>query len=166
MELKKTILFLAVIAIGCSPYPRYRTDGPTQPHRPVGKSSKQLTNSKIRLGQILQSYLGRPYKGRSKSDPGLDCSLFTGEVYKKFNKTQLPRTAVSQYQAGKAVPSHKLKFGDLVFFKTDRKKVSHVGIYMDHEEFMHASSSSGIIISSMHNKYWSKRYIGARRVLE
>ncbi|MCH9025253.1 MAG: C40 family peptidase, partial [candidate division Zixibacteria bacterium] len=67
---------------------------------------------------------------------------------------------------GQPVSKSKLRFGDLVFFKTDRKKVSHVGIYMDYDEFMHASSSNGIIITSMKNKYWSKRYIGARRVVE
>jgi len=166
MNLNRIILLLAIFAIGCSPYPRYRTDGGSEPHKPAGKSSKQLTNKNMKMGQILQSYLGRPYKGRSKTDPGLDCSLFTSEVYNKYNKTKLPRTAANQFQIGKAVDRHKLKFGDLVFFKTDRKRVSHVGIYTGHDEFMHASSSSGIIISSMYNKYWSKRYIGARRVLE
>jgi cell wall-associated NlpC family hydrolase len=166
MYLKKTILLFAILAVGCSPYPRYRTDGPKQPHQSASKSKKQSTNLKIKMGRILQEYLGRPYRGRSKTDPGLDCSLFTSEVYKKYNKTQLPRTAANQYKTGQPIETHKLKFGDLVFFITDGKKVSHVGIYVDHNEFMHASSSNGVIISSLKNKYWSKRYLGARRVVE
>ncbi len=166
MRLNKVILLFTIFVVGCSPYPRYRTDGPVQPHQPEVKPSKQSINPKIKFGRILQSYLGRPYKGRSKTDPGLDCSLFTSEVYKKYNKTRLPRTVANQFDTGKAIRKNKLRFGDLVFFKTDRKKVSHVGIYLGHDEFMHASSSSGIIITSMFNKYWSKRYIGARRVVE
>lgn len=166
MRLKKVILLFTILVVGCSPYPRYRSDGPSQPHRPAGKSSKQSVNRKIEFGRILQEYLGRPYRGRSRTDPGLDCSLFTSEVYKKYNKTQLPRTAANQYKTGKPIERHKLKFGDLLFFKTDGKKVSHVGIYTGHEEFMHASSSNGVIITSLKNKYWSKRYIGARRVVE
>ncbi len=166
MQLSKAILLFMIFVVGCSPYPRYRTDGATQPHRPAVKSTKQSINPNIKFGQILQSYLGRPYRGRSKTDPGLDCSLFTSEVYKKYNKTRLPRTVADQFKTGIPIGKNKLRFGDLVFFKTDRKKVSHVGIYMDYDEFMHASSSSGIIITSMKNKYWSKRYIGARRVVE
>lgn len=123
------------------------------------------TNSTIRFGRILQGYLGKPYAGRSKYDSGLDCSLFTGEVFKKYAKIQLPRKSEDQFQSGAPVKGNDLQFGDLVFFQTDGSGISHVGVYVGYNEFIHASSSSGVILSSMGEKYWAKRFVGARRVL-
>jgi len=98
--------------------------------------------------------------------PGVDCSLFTREVYKRFNGTELPRTARDQYRQGRPVNYRRLAFGDLLFFRTDRNQVSHVGIYIGHSEFMHASTSLGVIISGLGEKYWAERYVGARRILQ
>ena len=83
----------------------------------------------------------------------------------EFNDTQLPRTVSKQYQTGRSVAFQRLRFGDLVFFKTERNRVSHVGIFVGHGRFIHASTSRGVIISDMSDKYWAPKYAGARRVL-
>jgi len=146
---------------------RYGSSGAERPaSNGTAVKSQSSTNSTIRFGRILQEYLGKPYAGRSRFDSGLDCSLFTGEVFKKYAKIQLPRKSEDQFQSGASVNGHDLQFGDLVFFQTDGKAVSHVGVYVGHNEFIHASSSSGVILSGMNEKYWSKRFVGARRVLE
>jgi len=160
------IMALIVSAAGCTSYPRYRSGSSTTPLE-RGITNKNLTTEEfVDLGLILQSYLGRPYKGKSNSDPGLDCSEFTGEVFRQFNKTRLPRTSADQFKSGKKVQPKRLRYGDLVFFRTERDRVSHVGIFVGHGKFIHASSSRGVIITSMSEKYWAKRFAGGRRILK
>jgi len=124
------------------------------------------SNSLLDLGRIIQKYLGRPYAGAYHGANGVDCSQLVQEVFKKYNNTKLPRTTEKQFQAGAKVNEDYLRFGDLVFFRTDGSRVSHVGIYIENDEFVHASSSNGVIISSLKEDYWDKRLVGCRRVLD
>lgn len=159
------LMVLLIPLIGCTSYPRYRTGGPEKPLQVVTADNVLTTNDCLRLGLILQSYLGKPYSGASLFIRGVDCSLFAREAIKKFNNTQLPRTVSKQYQTGRSVAFQRLRFGDLVFFKTERNRVSHIGIFVGHGRFIHASTSRGVIISDMSDKYWVPKYAGARRVL-
>jgi len=164
----KTLLFIvtACLLMGCTPYPRYRNQPDNTPVERGPLTQTLRTDDYVRFGQILQTYLGRPYGDRTSRGLGLDCSLFTQEVYRKFNRTELPRTASDQFNIGEPVSSRRLQYGDLVFFRTERSKISHVGIYVGFNEFIHTSSSRGVIITSMGEEYWAKRYAGARRVFE
>ncbi len=158
------ILFAGLV--GCTSYPRYRTGGPEKPLQNVWTDDELTTNDYVRFGLILQQYLGKPYRGKSIFVRGVDCSLFAREVFEQFDKTELPHTVREQYKMGKEIARSHLAFGDLVFFKTERNKVSHVGIYVGNNRFVHASTSRGVIISSLSEKYWAEKYAGARRVLE
>jgi cell wall-associated NlpC family hydrolase len=167
--MKKSILLLTALALfvaGCKSYPRYRPDAEVNPQETRPDDQYITTSDYMRLGMILQRSLGKPYKGRSKWEEGVDCSKFTRDVFEEFNKTTLPRTAAEQYQEGEEVPRTRLKFGDLVFFRTERDRISHVGIAIGFGEFIHASTSRGVIISKLGEEYWAKRYVGARRVLQ
>ncbi len=167
MKFLYMLVLACILLAACSPYPRYRKDPISTPQEVnTADEGKFLTNDYIRLGLILQSHLGKPYSGRSKWEEGLDCSKFTADVFERYNKTVLPRTAAAQFHAGELAPRRRLKFGDLVFFRTQRSKISHVGVYIDHNEFIHASTSRGIIISNLNEKYWAERYAGARRILK
>ena len=75
---------------------------------------------------------------------------------------QLPRTTKEQMGFGRPVPRTGLKTGDLVFFSL-KKKTYHVGICLNNGEFAHASTSLGVTISSLHDPYWEKAFIMARR---
>ncbi len=162
-----TILFLIVFVLGCArSQPRYGVSESRPANTGSAVHSNSSVNTTIKFGRILQVYLGKPYAGRSRYDPGLDCSLFAGEVFKKYAKIELPRKSEDQFKAGEAVKNGQLTFGDLVFFNTDGQSVSHVGIYIGHEEFIHASTSNGVIISGMNEKHWAKRFMGARRVIK
>ncbi len=78
---------------------------------------------------------------------------------------KLPHQSGSQYKMGTAVNKSELIAGDLVFFNTSGKGVSHVGIYVGDGEFAHASTSKGVIISKLSQKYYAERYIGAKRIM-
>jgi cell wall-associated NlpC family hydrolase len=161
-----TLLVLSgLIYAACSPYPRYTNHPAVMPQETSSVSQGLTTSVVVQMGLIMQSYLGKPYAGTSQWDEGLDCSHFTAEVYKKFNGLELPRQAAEQYALGTEVPRNRIGFGDLVFFRTDRDRISHVGIAVGYGEFIHASSSQGVIISSLNDEYWARRYAGARRVL-
>lgn len=163
--LRITIVAL-VLMVGCTPYPRYHKGSQKTPRDRATERAWITTNEYIRLGQIVQKYLGKPYKGKSRWDDGLDCSLFSSQVFREYDGRILPRSAEEQSKLGTDVPRNLLRYGDLVFFKTERNRISHVGIFIDHNQFVHASTSRGVIISHMSEKYWAKRYAGGRRILK
>ncbi len=160
-----TIITAFLLLAGCTSYPRYRTGGAEKPSKAEFKNIRFTTGRYVRLGLILQGYLGKPYLGSSKYDRGIDCSLFTREVFRAYNRTDLPRSSRQQFEVGVEIPRRLVSFGDLVFFRTEHNRISHVGICVGYNRFIHASTSRGVIISSLHEKYWSKRYAGAKRIL-
>lgn len=116
------------------------------------------------LTRNAMRFLGVPYAFGGTSAYGFDCSGYVQHVFAMMG-LHLPRTADAQYAAAhgfKGTP----KAGDLVFFQTYAEGVSHVGISLGGDKFVHASSSHGVMVSSLHDSYWSARYLGARRVVE
>lgn len=165
--LRSTILVILAVGIGCQPHPRFRTGGEERPaHDEPREPDRLTTNDSIRLGVIMQSYLGKSYASGSSYSDGVDCSEFVAAVFRKFDGRKLPRMSSEQYRLGTPVLRRNLRMGDLVFFKTDSRPISHVGIAVGSGEFIHASSSSGVIISKLSEEYWSRRYVGGRRILK
>jgi len=120
----------------------------------------------IKLGEIIDRYIGRPYAGKNPDEKGYDCSELVVAVYEEYASIHLPRSTDNLFKAGRVVERGDLFFGDLVFFDTGGKGVSHVGIYVGFDEFVHSSSTNGIVISNLNEDYYQKRFLGARRVME
>ncbi len=118
------------------------------------------------LMEIIK-YLDTPYKYGGNTKRGIDCSAFTKSVYEKALSVELERNARQQYHEGEVISGRDdLQFGDLVFFNTRRRvRPGHVGIYIGDHLFAHASSSNGVTVSSLEDTYYSKRYMGARRII-
>lgn len=108
--------------------------------------------------------LGVPYRFGGETPAGFDCSGLVQYVFGKHGK-RLPRMADEQFKVGSAVELKKLEPGDLVFFSTYEKGVSHCGIYLGEQQFIHASSSRGVMVSRLDDVYWKPRYMGAKRIL-
>jgi cell wall-associated NlpC family hydrolase len=116
------------------------------------------------LMEIIK-YLDTPYKYGGNSFDGIDCSAFTQNIFKSVLSIHLERSARMQYKQGiKVSDKNQLIFGDLVFFNTRKRvKPGHVGIYIQDNLFVHASSKRGVTISSLDHNYYSQRFMGARR---
>lgn len=109
-------------------------------------------------------YKGVPYVFGGTTPKGFDCSGYVQHVFKDC-KAKLPRLADEQALEGVFVTQKQLRPGDLVFFTTYTAGASHVGIYAGEGKFWSATSSRGIVLSSLKEDYWKSRYYGARRVL-
>ena len=117
-----------------------------------------------RLISVAMQYIGTPYVfGGNSLYYGIDCSAYTQQVYGMVG-ISLPRTADYQYEVGTPISRSELLPGDEVFFTTYTYGASHVGIYVGEGNFIHASSTYGVTISSLNDHYYSTHYIGARRM--
>lgn len=105
---------------------------------------------------------GTPYCAAGDDPDCFDCSGFVIYCFAKAG-LQVPRTSTELYASGTPVDVVDMKPGDLVFFNTSGKGVSHVGIVVDAVTFIHSSTSSGVITTSMGDPYWNKRFVGVRR---
>ena len=115
------------------------------------------------LLENIDEWYGTPYKIGGKSKSGIDCSSFTNIMYYKVYNISLNNNAAAQYQQCVEIKYDDLKEGDLVFFKSGRH-ISHVGIYISNNKFVHASTSEGVKISSLNENYWYNKLYAFGRV--
>ena len=110
--------------------------------------------------------LGVSYRfGGTSVSSGFDCSGFMQHIFRKTMQVNLPRTSAEQARMGVGVSRSELQPGDMVFFRTSRGRISHVGLYIGNNRFIHAPrTGKSIEITSLSNKYWNSRYALARRV--
>ena len=124
----------------------------------------------ITLIDSAYSYIGTPYKWAGTSRSGMDCSGFVSTAFSAIN-VPLSRSSLEMSTQGRDIPLSQAEVGDLLFFKTNRKRnrISHVGIVVgvgDEVKFIHASVSQGITVSSLSENYWQKAYAKTSRVLK
>ena len=132
-------------------------------------SSTSTTSSSVnKVISLAKSLLGKSYIWGAQGPSTFDCSGFTYYVFKNAANITLPRVSQDQSTYGTYVSKSNLKVGDLVFFDTNGANdgnVSHVGIYLGNNQFIHASSSKGKVVISEMSSYYSGAYVNARRVL-
>lgn len=117
----------------------------------------------ILLLELMDKWWGTKYCIGGNSEKCIDCSGFTTLVLGNVYDKKLPRTAQDQYNFSKRVELEDLQEGDLVFFGSGRRSISHVGIYLQNNKFLHASTSVGVTITSLDDKYWKPKFKGGGR---
>ena len=129
------------------------------------KDKKQTKVAKpTNLEKYAKEWLGAKYVYGAASKKKTDCSGYVMQVYKGFYGIALDHNAQHIYDDGRgySIKRKKLQEGDLVFFG-NFWKISHVGIYLKGDRFIHASTSKGVVITPMDDNYWASKYKGARR---
>ncbi len=139
------------------------------------QSPAPRTNTTSRLGDpaavrsaLLAQYhewQGVPYRIGGQSKRGVDCSGFVQLTFRERFGLELPRDTYGQSKIGDRLSDDGLQPGDLVFFRTG-KRSKHVGIFIQDGQFLHASTSKGVIISDLENGYWKRTYWQTRRLDE
>jgi hypothetical protein len=118
----------------------------------------------FKLFAFIDEWYGVPYHFGGSSKDGIDCSAFAGNLMTTVFGMGLPRMAKDQYKACEHVKKANLEEGDLVFFHTTRKGISHVGVYLGNNKFVHASLNYGVTISDLGDGYYARAFRGGGRV--
>lgn len=122
---------------------------------------EKLTNKK--LVEYIHQWYAVPYRIGGTSKEGIDCSAFVQGLASDAFAVQLPRTSREQAAFCTDIDKNQLQEGDLVFFNTSGG-ISHVGLYINNNKFVHASTSNGVIISDLDEPYWQRRFVKAGRI--
>ncbi|PJX21598.1 hypothetical protein CAP47_08130 [Psychroflexus sp. S27] len=135
------------------------------------KRSQLEISQEQKIVNYAKGYLGTPYQYGGTTPRGMDCSGLIQTSFYQFG-IKMPRSTKDLLKAGKRKPLRKAKVGDLVFFRTSKRsrRKNHVGIVTkvsgDAVDFIHSSTSSGVIISSTENPYWNKAFAELRRYIK
>ncbi|MFN3301033.1 MAG: C40 family peptidase [Sediminibacterium sp.] len=124
--------------------------------------AEELTN--IPLLELMDKWWGTRYCIGGSTMNCIDCSAFTQVIMKEVYNVQLPRTAQEQFNIMQPIAIDELQEGDLVFFNTGGRGISHVGIYIQNNKFLHASTSQGVTITDLSDKYWNPKFRGGGRM--
>ena len=123
----------------------------------------QVTN--VMLYRFIDDWYGVRYRMGGTTKKGVDCSSFVQQLYKYVFGTDLLRTAGMQFQSAIFIKNKTdLKEGDLVFFRIGTSRISHVGVYLNNNYFVHSASSKGVSIANLTSDYWAKYFAGGGRI--
>lgn len=156
------LVCLPVFFTGCSGKKKV-TYIPLEKRVQQARQKVEPDNASVYLEKHFATWRGARYRNGGLSRKGIDCSGFTQVTYKSVFSLNLPRTVREQVKKGKKISRKSLKPGDLVFFKTGLRQ-KHVGIYLENDQFIHASRSKGVTKSNLRDSYWNKRYWQAKRL--
>jgi cell wall-associated NlpC family hydrolase len=131
----------------------------------VASNAVEVSDPRQDLTDFAMQFVDVRYRrgGRAPST-GFDCSGFVHYVFAQVLGIDLPQNSVGQYQVGKQIARTDMMTGDLVFFKTHGKHISHVGIYLGEGRFIHSpTTGERVRVDNLASQYWAHRFAGARR---
>ena len=164
MKQKLTLVYIicicSVIFAGCSGSVRFALQ---KGNTPEVSSSEPISYNRLNIISEAEKWLGTPYCYGGESKNCTDCSGFVQKVFQSAG-IYLPRTAAAQYNYAEKISQEESVPGDLVFFGA-HNSISHVGIYIGNDRFIHSGSTNGVEKQSLSNSYYRSRFAGFGRVL-
>ncbi|TVR40044.1 MAG: hypothetical protein EA394_08790 [Bacteroidia bacterium] len=169
IQRKLLLLLIAMLLSGCVAMR-------DTPARPPGMPATEVQTYSRTLGMPLSGrenpvlikevagWTGTPYRYGGNTRSGVDCSGFVWALYRDVYGTNIARTTRDQSIQSRRISRRNLQEGDLLFFRTKGRSISHVGIYLGNGYFAHASKSRGVIVSSLTEDYYNKRFARGGRV--
>lgn len=168
----KIVLLIAVgsCLTACHSKSKTKSSSGEKPKTETNVSSSKMKNVADLLGvkeseiknedlyKFIAAWYGTPYKYGGCDIKGTDCSCLTINLYQKVFKKNLPRTADEMMKMCDKLSSSKVEEGDMVFFKIESKQVTHVGVYLKNDKFIHASTKKGVMISDLNEPYFKKYF--------
>ena len=154
----------AIVISACANFHSIESSASVEPVTNTIANSSAASTVAQQLNTGFHQYQGVPYRYGGTDRNGFDCSGFINAIYRDAFNITLPKTTEALAIAGTPVRRDQLKAGDIIFFKSSQKQL-HAGIYTTQGAFIHASTSKGVIQSSLSNQYWHLRYLQARRIL-
>jgi len=160
------IAFLSFILGGCASQSLRLPEAEPEPAA-AAAPAVNVTDKASGVAMQALAYLGTPYRtGGLSPRTGFDCSGLVAYVYREGAGMALPRNTRDLSHLGEPIERTDLRPGDLVFYNTQRRAYSHVGIYLGEDRFIHAPTSGGEVrVEDLRADYWMRRYSGARRVI-
>ncbi|MFO8086913.1 MAG: NlpC/P60 family protein [Bacteroidales bacterium] len=172
---RKTIFFLFILIFFSTSCSLFRA-----PTKPEAKTEKAVSSAyadysekfgytltgkeDLDLLKVVDRWLGVPYRYGGCSQSGTDCSCLIGNIYREVYGVELPRRSVDISKQAKKISRDDLQQGDLIFFKISRHKISHVGLHISRGYFIHASTSSGVVINHWSEPYYKERIAFSGRI--
>ena len=129
----------------------------------LSTQAEEVKNTK--MFEFIDDWYGTPYRLGGTTKKGVDCSAFSQFLFASVYGLSIPRTSKEQYNITSRISRTQLNEGDLIFFNT-RGGISHVGVYLQNNKFVHASTSGGVMISDVYDEYWAKKFVGVGRLKE
>ena len=123
--------------------------------------AEEVKNTK--MFEFIDDWYGTPYRLGGTTKKGVDCSAFSQFLFASVYGLSIPRTAREQYSLTNRISRTDLKEGDLIFFNT-HGGISHVGVYLQNNKFVHSSTSGGVMISDIFDEYWARKFVGVGRI--
>lgn len=138
------------------------TDQPNELQNRLNISKHDLQSN--RLYAFSNDWYGTPYKYGGCDRRGVDCSCFVNILYQSVYAISLARSAAEMFKACESLKGDNINEGDLVFFKIGGNAITHVGVYLKNRQFIHASTSRGVIVNSLDEAYYKKYFYCAGKV--
>lgn len=127
------------------------------------KNYSNFIEEKQLLFKCFKKWEGTPYLWGGETRLGIDCSAFMQKIFEDIYDTNIPRTTGEQMKEGLNPGYKNRQLGDLIFFKTS-SDTFHVGIYYENDNFFHSSSTFGVTMSNLNEKFWKDTYLKIRRM--